>query len=240
MKKAVFFAMVCAFFVFAACDKDDDNLTKGELSVKMRTWNSYEAPVKKSAHENFTEAIPLKFVDMKGYKYEMKVTKDEITDGVKDADIEWITIYQSEKMKGDSERDFNFKLPVGDYKGFGLWQGRDFFWVGEYKGKRIEIPSSNGGDSDRVYNVFGTEGLYVSNSGKLEKVNNNEKIGVSFSIKEGKTTNLTIRVNFNEIMWYDNDGDGKWSNGDEAGDPIAPDGITTMSDFIVVYEGGGK
>ncbi len=240
MKKLKLFLVICSIVFSAGCDDDDAYPDNGELSVKLRTWNNFETANTKSVSANLSDPTLLQFVDVKGYKYEMKVTTDDITEGVKDSEIEWITIYESEELKDDSERDFQFELPVGDYKGFALLQGRDFFWIAEHDGEIIEIPTSNGGSSDTIYNVFGVDGLYVLNSSdELTKVNNEEKLGVDFKIEEGKTTLLTIRINFKEIWWYDNDGDGNWSIGDMADDPLLPEGVTTMADFIVVYNSFG-
>jgi hypothetical protein len=234
MKKSIFLCpIVCLLILFSGCKKDED----GKLSMKLRMWNNYESTSTKNVQKSLDNPIRLPFVDMVGYVYEMKVTTDEMKEGMKETDLNWITIYTSVELKGQSKRDFQFTLPVGIYKGFALWQGNDFFWVGDYNGTEIKIPSSNGGNSDRVYNAFGTDGLYVLNSqGEFTKVNNDEKIGVSFEIKEGQTTTVTCRSNFTAIDWYDNDESGTWSDGDEAGNPILPEGVSTMADFIVVYE----
>ena len=238
MKKSIFLSLViCAFVIFSGCEKDNDNNADGNLSIKLRLWNNYEESTTKNLIKGSSSPIQISFVDVIAYKYEMKVTKDVIEEGMKESDIDWITIYESNELKKDGERDFQFTLPSGEYKGFALWQGNDFFWVGDYNGTEIQIPTSNGGDSNRIFNAFGIDGLYVLNDdGELTKVNNNEQIGVSFNIEEGKTTTVTIRTNFMAIDWYDNDGNGNWSDGDEAGDPIIPDDVSTMADFIVDYE----
>ena len=230
------YCLVCVF-IFSGCDKEPTLENNGTLSVQMRTWSTYENSLTKSARNTFSDSIILSFLDIKGYKYEMKVTTDEISAGLKDSDVDWITIYQSDELKEDGERDFQFTLPAGEYKGFALWQGNEFTWIGEDNGTRIEIPSSNGSDSDSVYNVFGSDGLYFMNdNGELQKVENNEMLGVSFTINEDQTTTLTVRVNITGIVWYDNDQSGTWSDGDGVGDMLLPDGVDTMSDFIVVYE----
>lgn len=228
--------MLCFSTLFSGCEKDSEEQGDGTLSVKMRTWNNFEVASVKSTTKSAPNPIRLKFIDVKGYKYEMKVTTDEIKKGMKDTDLSWISIYESNELKDDSERDFQFKLPPGTYKGFGLWQGRDFFWVAEHNGNRMEIPASNGGSSNKIYNAFGVDGLYVlDNNGEFIKVDNDEQIGVSFIIHENKTTIVTLRMNFTSIDWYDNDNSGTWSDGDKV-ELIVPDGVNTMADFIVVYE----
>ncbi len=238
MKKSLFIsALVYAFILISGCGEDsstESNLKNdGTLSVKMRTWNTYETKTIKSPLTSSSTPIILDFVDMKGYKYQMKVTADEIMEDLKDSDID----YQSAELKEDSARDFQFTLPAGQYKGFALLQSKEFFWIGDYNGKRIEIPASNGGSSDSVYNVFGSDGLYNLNAqNKLEKVDNDELVGVSFTINEDQTTSLTIRANFKPIEWFDKDDNGDWSEGDSLGELSLPDTVKTMSDFIVVYE----
>jgi len=211
MKRTVsFYVLLCVFILFTGCDKEPTLENNGTLSFQMRTWSTYEGNAVKSALNGLSDSIVLDFLDVKGYKYEMKVTTDEISPGLNDSDIDWITIYQS---------------------------GNEFFWIGEDNGNIIEIPTSNGSDRDSVYNVFGSDGLYTLNDNdELEKVSNNEKLGVSFTINEEQTTTLTVRVNFTGIEWYDNDQSGTWSDGDGVGDMLLPDGVDTMSDFIVVYE----
>lgn len=238
MKKIIFISvMLCISSLFSGCEKDTDEPVDGTLSVKMRTWNNFGTLSVKSAIKSSSDTIRLQFIDVKGYKYEMKVTTDEIKQGIKESDINWTTIYESNELKDDGERDFQFTLAAGEYKGFALLQGRDFFWVGEHNGNRIEIPTSNEGSSNKVFNAFGTDGLYVLNeSEEFVKVNNSEQIGASFKVDANKTTTVTIRMNFTAIDWYDNDNSGTWSEGDDAGEPILPDGISTMADFIVVYD----
>jgi hypothetical protein len=117
-----------------------------------------------------------------------------------------------------------------------LKQGNDFFWVCEWDGNRMEIPTNNGSTMDTVYNIFGEDGLYFVNStGQLEKVGNDEALGVNFSIYGGGTTNVTLRMNLIGLPWVDLDQSGDWSDGDYVGNPTLPPGITTMADFIVTY-----
>ena len=230
--------ILCVFMLFSGCDvNESSDKGDGNLSMQLRLWNNYEASSEKSVFESSSSPIRLPFVDVVGYKYEMMVTTDVIQEGMQETDVSWITIYESDELKGDTERDFQFTLPAGEYKGFALWQGNDFFWVGDYNGTQIRIPTSNGAGEDRLFNAFGTDGLYILNgSGGFVKVDNNEQIGASFIIEEGKTTTVTIRTNFTAIDWYDNDDSGTWSDGDTADDPIVPDGVNTMADFIVEYE----
>ncbi len=235
LQKALLFgALLTALSFLAACNKDEDKKAEGNLTLKMRVWNNYETPAVKGSNARFI----LPFVDVIGYKYEMKVTTDVIQEGTREQEVNWITIYTSDELKGDSERDFQFQLPAGEYKAFSLLQSRGFFWVGDYNGTNIQIPAWNGSTGvfeDRICNVFANELFVLNTSGVYESVNNGEQIGAAFRIEEGKTTSVIIRTNFTSIEWSDNDENGIWSEGDSAGEPIVPEGITTMADFIVTY-----
>lgn len=240
MKKLIYVCTIfCAFSLFTACEKDVDEVGDGTLSMKMRTWNNYEVPSKKSLQlKSSSDTILISFIEALNYTYEIKVTTDNIQEGMKDSDINWITIYESDEEKRTSERDFQFQLPPGDYKGFAVWQSNEFVWICDNNGTEILIPGSNSNEEvDRVYNVFGSEGMYSINEiGTYESVVNDERIGVSFTIEEGKNTTVTMRTNLDKIVWYDNDGSGNWTDGDVNGDFMLPDGIDTMMDFIVEYE----
>ncbi|MBT3755815.1 MAG: hypothetical protein HOG24_05995, partial [Candidatus Cloacimonetes bacterium] len=61
-----------------------------------------------------------------------------------------------------------------------------------------------------------------------------EQLG-SFEIRAGETTNLVMRLNFTTVDWYDNDDSEDWSDGDAIDNHQLPNGITTMTDFIVTY-----
>lgn len=231
--------LICAFSLFSACEKDGDEVGEGTLSMRIRTWNNYEALSTKSVQiKSSSDAILLSFIEALNYTYEIKVTTDSIQEGMQDSDINWITIYESDEEKRTSERDFQFQLPSGDYKGFAVWQSNEFVWICDNSGTEILIPGSNSNEEvDSVYNVFGSDGMYFINEiGKYEFVSNDERIGVSFIIEEGKNTTVTMRTNLDKIVWYDNDDSGTWTDGDVNGDFTLPDGIDTMMDFIVDYE----
>lgn len=223
--------ILIVFITLTGCKKDnEDEGGNGTLNVKFRTWNTY---VENTAKSSAKSSYNLDLIDVRTYKYEMKFTTDEIQEGKSDSDINWVTAYTSDEMMLDGERDFRFELPVGTYKGFALLQGRDFFWVLRDGSKTIEIPASNGGSSDKIYNVFGLNGLYMLDSnGCLEKIQNDEKIGTSFIITAGMEHSLTVRMNLDKIVWHDNDDSGDWSNGDDSEGPTLPDGVETMADFI--------
>lgn len=218
-----------------SCQKDkEEESQNGTLSVNLRTWNTFSDKSTADLKSSYTYDV----VDVRAYKYEMKFTTDDIQEGILDSDIHWITAYTSTEMMLDSERDFQFVLPAGTYKGFALLQGVDFYWVLSDGSKTVEIPDSNNksqkdANANQVYNVFGLDGLYTTDAeGKLQKVANNEKIGTAFTIVPGRNHALIVRMNFDKMNWTDNDENGDWSQGDSFDSPTLPAGIETMADFI--------
>lgn len=222
-------ATLSILIALLGCENVDDS-ENGTLNVKLRTWNNYGENTPKSSMRG---SHNLDLIDVRTHKYEMKFTTDEIRAGILDSDINWVTAYTSNEMMLDSERDFHFELPAGSYQGFALLQGNDFFWIGTNGNQSVEIPDSNQGSSDKVYNVFGLNGLFMADTnGILVKVLNNEKIDTKFTIVEGQEHTLTVRMNFEKIGWHDNDENGSWSDGDSFDSPTLPAGVETMADFI--------
>jgi hypothetical protein len=241
--KHIILSSLCILFLFVSCSKEEDeninpNNTNetGLLSVKMTTWNSYENNSKGASIKGDT--ITLDIIDSKKFKFDLRVTTDEIKAGVPD-NFKWITIYESDETLYDSERDFEFELPAGNYKGIAIVQGNQHHWVCKDGGDIMELPDLN----DRflpadahIYNIFGEDGLYVLDENSLlTKVTNDEKLG-TFEVLPNRKTIVTIRMNLLTLDWIDNDGDGQWSEGDELDNWTTPEGIDTMADFIVEYE----
>lgn len=248
MKYLIYLAStVILLALFSSCEKnpiENDSDGNGTLSVKLRSWSNYEAPTTKSSLKNTRSFMSSTYLDAYAYKYEIKFTTDSIMSGINDSDINWVTVYESDELKKDSERDFEFALPTGEYRGFAVLQSCDFHWICDNNGVEMPITSSNCGEynnfnsGEKVYNIFGTDGIYdVDDTGILQHVPDaGEHMGVRFNIYEDQKTTLTVRVNLLEIVWNDNDGDGTWSEGDEVDNWTLPDGVITMTDFIVDYE----
>ena len=171
---------------------------------------------------------------MRSTFYEMKFTTTEIKDGLKDSDIKWVSVYTSNKMELGYNRDIQVRIPSGNYKGFGLVMGNEFFWVLSDGNKTIEIPDTNGKETgSKGYDIFGKNGLYeFGENGLLKLEHPGEKMGTSFTIHPGKKYSLTMRMNFDQMKWSDNDGNGSWSEGDTHEDPSIHKGLNTMWDFI--------
>lgn len=233
--------------LFSSCEKDpSENGSDGDgsLSVQFRTWSNYDAPATKSS-KNTKSLMSSTLLDVYSYKYEIKFTTDKIMSGINDSDINWVTVYESNELKKDSERDFEFILPPGEYRGFAVLHSCDFHWICDNNGVEMPITLSNcseynnfSNSEEKVYNIFGADGIYdVDGNGILQHVPDaGEHMGVTFNIYEGRKTTLTVRVNLLEVEWKDNDGDGTWSEGDEVVNVTLPDGVITMTDFIPEYE----
>lgn len=222
---------------FLGCTKNDDNDDdiegkNGTLFIKQRTWNNITQ--KKSTVNDLKSSYSWNMIDLKSSFYEMKFTTTKIKEGIKDSDIKWVTVYTSNKMELGYDRDFQVEMPAGNYKGFGLVMGNEIFWVISDGNKTIEIPDSNGGEvGSRGYSIFGADGLYeVGKNGLLTLEHPGEKMGTSFTILPGKSYTLTMRMNFDQMIWNDNDENGVWSDGDTHEDPTFHEGLDTMWDFI--------
>lgn len=68
-----------------SCDEDGKNET-GSLTVRMSTWKSYENNSKSNLLKSVTKSNThtLDIIDVRGYKYAIKVTTDDINEGVPD------------------------------------------------------------------------------------------------------------------------------------------------------------
>lgn len=241
MKNTYITLGLAALFLFGSCSKEEENEISetGILSVRMTTWNSYKSGAgETSFSQGANDPVTLEVIDVKSFKMDIKVTTGEIKEGVPD-DFNWISIYESDETLLNSQRDFQFELPPGKYKGIGILQGNQFYWVCRNEEQVLEMQSMNNihaGPNTHVYNVFGEDGLYIPDENNLlVKVTNNEKLG-TFEIKPGKKTLVTIRMNIMTLDWWDNDGNGKWSPGDDIDNWTLPEGMTTMADFLVEYE----
>lgn len=239
--KNTFIALgIAALFLFGSCGKEADEETNetGTLSVNMTMWNTYKSGDGGTPAGTGTDPVTLDIIDLKSFKMDLKVTTGKIQEGVPD-DFEWISIYESDETLLNSQRDFQFQLPAGHYRGIGLLQGNRFHWVCRNGDQVMELEDYNNpgaAPETHVYNIFGEDGLYVPDEGNLlVKVMNNEKLG-TFEIKPGKKTLVTIRMNTMTLEWFDNDNDGKWSSGDHIDNWKLPEGITTMADFLVEYQ----
>jgi hypothetical protein len=115
--KLGFLALAVLLISGCAKDSDDTGSTDGTLAVKMRTWNTYTTGKSTNANVALNDTIILDLVDVKTYKYEMSVTRDNLYAGMDHSEIKWIPIYESDLMMDDSDRDFNFTLTEGAYKG---------------------------------------------------------------------------------------------------------------------------
>lgn len=234
--KLIFFSFIF-FLIFVSCKKEEPS-DSGIIEIRLTTWNSEMSESKQNNILRSGDTNTVYLIDTRKDFLQLKVTTDEITEGVPD-NFDWITIYQSNQTMLDSQRGFQFELPQGNYQGIGILQSNAFAWICMHQGDTVELLDMNDNSqspSTLIYNIFNPQGLFVLGANNfLEGVDNNEKLG-TFQILPGKKTIVTIRVNIVSMDWFDNDGDGEWSEGDQIDNWMLPEGITTMADFIVEYQ----
>ncbi len=240
--KNVIVCVLTSMLFFVSCDKEDDVGAKnGTLNFLFSVWNAEHAPIMNIIAinvENNSHHHTLELINVRQFIPKIEVTTDEIRDGLSPDDIDWFTMYESSEEMLHTDRNVTIEIPVGNYTGFRITQRSLFYWVCVFEGDTIEFPAYNNpniGPNDLLINYMGEDGLYELKDGVLMLRHPNEKLG-TFEIMPNKTTRVTMRMNIISIDWHDNDGSGDWSNGDQLSNWSLPEGITTMSDFIVEYE----
>ncbi len=240
MKGKIMVAMVIvAITLLIGCKKEsptDSTDETGALQLKYTTWNSYSSKAPKAT---LSDTHTCNLIDGRHVLYSIAFATGDIVDGEPDT-LDWITTYESSEEMLDSEREFSpVTMPIGNYKNIRIVQSNRVYFVGTLGSDTLELPNLNNSElepADSLLNICGENGMYVhdeNNNFKLEAPD--EKLG-GFEMKSGKTTKLTIRVNIKTFDWIDNDGNGEWSEGDELDNWTLPEGIETMTDFIVEYE----
>ncbi|MBT4333178.1 MAG: hypothetical protein HOD64_07860 [Candidatus Cloacimonetes bacterium] len=234
----MFLAIVTMSMLLLGCSEDNVTETEedGTLDFRMTTWNA-ELSDRTSEQINKRTTHTLDLIDIRHYIPKIEVTTDEIAEGIAAEDIIWTTMYESSVEMLHTEREVSIQLPVGNYQGLKLTQRNRMAWVIEYQGNPIDawITQIDGlNDDDLFINYFGADGLFDVEDGLFVSSVPGEQLG-SFEIRAGETTNLVMRLNFTTVDWYDNDDSGDWSDGDAIDNHQLPDGITTMTDFIVTY-----
>ena len=235
------FIMMGITTIFAtSCDKDDE-ISNGDGTLVFRTtvWNAELPDDSKKA--SFKATAVTRTVDLINTRHlipKIEISTDEIKEGVSPDDINWTVMYESSEEMLATDREISIELPAGKYVSFRLTQRNQIFWVCTYDGDTYEFPSLNNseiGSDELLVNYFGETGLHGIKDGVFVLEYERERLG-TFQIKPNRTTDVTMRMNLITLDWIDNDGSGDWSEGDELTNWTVPDGITTMTDFIVEYE----
>lgn len=236
--KLLFLSLFTVSVLLLGCDKDDDN-GKGTLSYRTTVWNA-ELPHdgKNAGPDAKGDTNTTELINARHFIPKIEISTDPIADGVSADAINWTVMYESTEEMLHTDRSISIALPVGEYVSFRITQRNRVYWVCTFEGDTMEFPSLNDsgiGPNEQLVNYFGEEGLHKIQDGNFVLTHPNERLGV-FEILPGQTTKVTSRVNIITIDWIDNDGSGNWSDGDELTNWTVPDGVTTMSDFIVEYE----
>jgi len=233
------FIIVLFTMMLSGCSEDNttEPETDGTLHFRMTTWNAEQSD-RIIENNNHRSMHTVDLIDIRHYIPKIEVTTDEVSEGLSAADITWTTMYESSVEMLHTEREVTIQLPAGNYRGVKLTQRNRMAWVVEYQGNPIDcwtIQINNLGQDELFVNYFGENGLYAVEGGVFVPDVPGEQLG-SFEIRAGETTDLVMRLNFTTVDWYDNDNSEDWSEGDDIDNWQLPDGITTMTDFIVTYE----
>jgi hypothetical protein len=232
-----------SFFLLIGCESNkttEPETGMGMLEMYMTVWNAYGEDFGKVANipANPKQVYTTELINIRHLIPEIQVTTDEIEAGVAANSVDWITIYQSDEEMLHTDREVSIEIPTGDYRGIRIVQRNLMYWVCTNDGDVIEFPSLNDNElapEELLVNTFGEEGLYeIDGEGNFYLYHDGEKLG-TFEILPGSNTKVTMRLNIQTIDWHDNDGSGDWSYGDELSNWTLPEGIETMSDFIVEY-----
>ena len=235
--------LIITSMIWTGCSKDETEepeVNQGTLKFRTSVWNS-ENPSGWKSTEGIKDVKACDLIDIFHLIPKIEITTDEISEGVSPGSIKWTTIYESSEVMLHTDRMFSLAVPIGKYKGFRITQRNLIYWVCTWDTDTLHFPSyqiSEAVSPDELFvNYFGQDGLYEIDpeSGLFYLFTGNEKLG-SFDVKPAKTTRLTVRLNITGLDWHDMDGDGKWSDGDDLDNWRTPEGISTMSDFIVEYD----
>lgn len=239
MKKTIL-SLMTASLLLLSCDKNENNdAEKGTLTFLTTVWNTkLSDDVTKTLLKAKGDTNTVDLINIRHLISKIEITTDEIKDGVSPNDINWTLMYESNQEMLHTDREVTIELPVGEYKGIKLTQRNLMYWVCLFEGDTIEFPSLNNSDLQQnaeLFNYFGEEGFYEIEDGVFVSTNAEERLGF-FEIKPDATTKVTMRMNLITLDWVDSDGSGEWSYGDELTNWTVPEGVTTMTDFIVEYE----
>lgn len=234
IKYLVLSLFALSIITLLSCNKDEQNEpeTTGIMKFNVTTWNAQNTKSGKGVHT-------CEIIDIRHFIKRIDISTDPVEEGGDVDAITWTKMYESTEEMLHTEREVTITLPAGKYQSMKITQRNRLYWVCTLDGETFEFPDLNYGDlvdDDAMgVNYFGEAGLFLDVQGVFSKTMNDEKIGM-VEIKSGKTTYLTMRLNFTTLEWADIDNSGDWTPGDKIDNWGLPDGIDTMTDFIVEYE----
>lgn len=238
MKKLLLLSLILTVFLSYSCKKDKTEDTESTLKFYTTVWNAHQGTTK-SNNGLKNNIYTCNLIDIRHLIPKIEVTTDIIKTGVSASSINWTTIYTSETEMLHTERAVTANIPVGKYTGFKITQRNLMYWVCKHNNQVYEFPSLNNGnlgENDITVSHLTNFGFFIiDNNGNFELAYPQERLG-TFEIKPNVTTKLTMRLNIKTIDWHDLDNSGNWSQGDELQNWTLPEGIFTMTDFIIEYE----
>ncbi len=229
----------CLFLLIGCKDSPTGSDTEtGILEFYTTVWNAWIQGGREMLVNTNRTVYTVDLIDIRHLIPEIQVTTDVVAVGVPANSIEWITIYESEVEMLHTEREISLEIPAGDYKCLRITQRNLLYWVCEYQSVVHEFPSYNDGDlqpDDLLVEYLNEDGLYlVDDQGYFQLNHPGEKLG-TFEVLPDMHTRVTMRLNIQTIDWHDNDNNGLWSGDDELDNWATPEGIDTMTDFLVEY-----
>lgn len=239
MKKInISLCFVLLLFLGSGCDLFNGGGTQtGTLHYRSTTWNAEFPDAMPKASPDSLATDTLKLIDVIQYLALMEVTTDAIDSGITRAeDVNWTVIYQSTEEMLTTQREFTIELPVGDYKGYRITQGNGFYWICTSGIDTLEIPSLNDDSrpaNDLIIGHIDDKGFYEINDDGIFIKKNDEALGV-FEIRPASLTTITVRMNLTALV-IDSLAFAQDSTYHIL-DWLLPEGISTMSDFIIEYD----
>ncbi len=235
-KSILSLALIVSTLAFTGCSSGggggDEPEPNGNINLTISMYNSNQA-MQKSIEKNTPETYNLNVVDLKGSNFQIKITSDNITDGVAESSIDWTTIYSSSGQINASSISRSYSMPAGTIRGLSIQQNNSFYWICSHNGGTIDIPDIH--EEQLATNaafvaIFGSTGEFTVTNGNIDKVGNNSFSPVT--VTSGQTTNITIRINIVTVDWVDNDNSGDWTTGDEIENQTLASGTNNVVSFI--------
>lgn len=226
--------LIFLFLLGMSCDLfNGRETTTGTLQYRSTTWNAEFPDALNKASSNTLANDTLKLIDVIQYLAMLEVTRDEIDSGITRAeDVTWTVIYQSTEEMLTTHRDFTIELPIGEYKAYRITQGNRLYWVCTLENDTIQIPTLQNDSlpyNSLLIDYHNDKGIYYINENGIFIRSRNEALGV-FEIRPSALTKITVRLNLMTLVIESQDSTYNII------DWLLPEGITTMSDFLIEYD----
>lgn len=245
MKKILFLLVSTLFIVHLnSCSEEcveceECENPKGKIEFVYSHWyDEFPEDLEKvKSIPNRGNILTAPLVDIKHLVYSIDVSKDDVSEDVLPTSIRWSNVYNSYQEMLLRERSYRADLDTGFYRSFRIKQRNMFYWGILINDSLTYVKTYNwrqysDDDFDIGFSHIGTNGYHDIVGNKFENTVPYEKLG-QFKIESAKTTKIRGRVNLYAVEWIDSDNSGTWTEGDSIVKILTPEGIITMTDFIV-------